>query len=130
MNTMKSTNKKIPIVAVKELANKYGYDQVIVHGFDHKSNTQSVATFGRSKADCENAAIGGNEIKKLLQWPEKMCNAKPRGYKTMIDEEVKQLLKALEEIPDREGSDGGKLVSYVAASVIAKSINNRLKGKV
>jgi hypothetical protein len=74
--------KSIPITAVKELAKKYGYTQIVVHGYDGETGTESVATWGKTIADCENAARGGNAVKKLLGWPEEQCNAKPKRSKS------------------------------------------------
>lgn len=71
------SRKSLPISAVKELGQKYGYTQIVIHAYDGETGTESVATWGKSKADCENAAHGGNAVKKLLGWPEKQCNAKP-----------------------------------------------------
>lgn len=70
-------NKRIPIKAIKELANKYGYDQIVVVARHNESETESVATWGRSIEDCKNAAISGNNLKKQMGWPEILCHATP-----------------------------------------------------
>lgn len=72
--------KKIPISKAKEIA-QFGYDEVIIVGCQYADGIQHVTTYGKSQAACENAAIGGNEVKKLLKWPEEMCNAKPPRQK-------------------------------------------------
>ena len=41
---------------------------VLLHGANHLD-------------DCDNAAQGGNAIKKLLGWPEELCNAVPNRTK-------------------------------------------------
>jgi len=69
--------KKIPVTAVKEFGNKVDYDHVIVLAYDSKTNTECVTTWGKDAAQCEAAAYTGNEIKKALGWPAKLCNAKP-----------------------------------------------------
>jgi len=70
--------KRIPISWAKKIANELGYTQVIIHAYDGESNMQCVTTYGKTIADCENAAKGGNTIKRLLEWPEELCNAKPK----------------------------------------------------
>lgn len=77
-------NKKIPIKAAKDIANEYGYNQIIIHGYDIESGVQSVCTYGKSQEDCDNAAKGGNAIKKLLGWPDDLCNTKPQRVKKRI----------------------------------------------
>lgn len=73
--------KRIPINWAKKIAEELGYTQVIIHGYDGETNVQCVTTYGKSISDCENAAEGGNAIKKLLGWPEELCNAKPKRGK-------------------------------------------------
>lgn len=77
---MKS-GKRIPITVAKRIANELGYTQVIIHAYDGETGIQSVCTYGKSIADCDNAAIGGNTIKKLLGWDESLCNATPARIK-------------------------------------------------
>lgn len=71
-------SKKIPINRAKKIAQELGYTQVIIHAYDSETGTQHVTTYGKSLDDCDNAAKGGNAIKKLLGWTEDLCNAKPR----------------------------------------------------
>lgn len=73
--------KRIPINWAKKIAEELDYTQVIIHGYDGETNVQSVTTYGKTISDCENAAEGGNAIKKLLGWPEELCNAKPKRSK-------------------------------------------------
>ena len=73
-----NTGKRIPISAVQDIAKKYGYTQVIVHGYDGETGSQCVATYGVSLTDCANAAEGGNVLKKLLGFPDELCQAKPK----------------------------------------------------
>lgn len=58
-------SKRIPIKAAKEFANQYDKDQVIILCWDKETNSTWVTTYGKSKADCEQAAEGGNEIKNF-----------------------------------------------------------------
>lgn len=73
------TGKRIPINVAKQIANDYGYTQVIIHAYDGESSgVQCVATYGKTVDDCNNAAKGGNYIKKLLGWSPDLCNTLPR----------------------------------------------------
>ena len=63
----------IPISAAKEIAERYGYDQVIVVarkvGKDPEPNGEHVTTYGRSKVHCAIAAKVGNFLKhKVMGW--------------------------------------------------------------
>lgn len=77
---MSTKPKRISIKAAKEIA-ELGYDEVIIVGCNYETGTQHVTTYGKSLAACENAARGGNAVKRLLKWPEEMCNAKPTRQK-------------------------------------------------
>lgn len=68
---------RIPIKALKELANKYGQDIVIVFGVDSDGHTTHVATWGRGVEDCDRAARWGNNMKVKLGWPESLTHAEP-----------------------------------------------------
>jgi hypothetical protein len=68
--------KPITISTAKEIS-ALGYDEVIIVGANYETGTQHVTTYGKTKAACENAAIGGNAIKRLLKWPEDKCNDMP-----------------------------------------------------
>lgn len=74
-------SKKISINWAKKIAEDMGYTQVIIHGYDGETGVQCVTTYGKSISDCKNAADGGNAIKRLLGWPENLCNAKPKSKK-------------------------------------------------
>ena len=72
-----STGKRIPIQAAKNIGQEFGYTQVIITAFDKETGITSVATWGKSQSDCEQAAVGGNFVKKALGWPPEKCNDKP-----------------------------------------------------
>jgi len=74
-------SKRIPIKAAKEFAKNFEKDQVIILTWDKKTNSTWVTTYGKSLKDCEQAANGGNEIKRLLKWPENKCNDIPNRIK-------------------------------------------------
>lgn len=59
---------RIPIKAAKDLAEKYNQRQVIVFTWD--GATQHCVTYGVTPQDCDQAAQGGNKIKKILGWPD------------------------------------------------------------
>jgi hypothetical protein len=66
--------KRIPIKAAQEIAEAYGYDQVIVLARRcHDSpepHGEHVTTYGRNKAHCEVAARTGDFLKhKIMGWP-------------------------------------------------------------
>lgn len=65
--------KPIPIGAAKEVAHKYGYDQVIIIarkvGDDPAPHGEHCTTYGRNKEHCDVAARVGNFIKfKVMGW--------------------------------------------------------------
>lgn len=71
-----TTVKKIPILAASSIGKGLGYTQVIITAFDKETGITSVTTWGKSTEDCEQAAIGGNFVKKALGWPPEKCNDK------------------------------------------------------
>lgn len=80
----KKTGKPIPINWAKKIAEDLGYTQVIIHGYDGNSGIQHVTTFGKSMADCDNAAKGGNVIKNLLGFPKEACQSVPARIKRKV----------------------------------------------
>lgn len=73
----------IPIKAAKTVAYEYDQDQVIMMCWRKKTGLTTVVTYGKTIEDCNQAAEGGNKLKReFLKWPEEECQAKPkRGYK-------------------------------------------------
>jgi len=69
--------KRIPIQAAKDIATKYGQSQVIIVTWDGATGNTHVVTYGATVADREQAAKGGNLVKRTLGWPESLCNAIP-----------------------------------------------------
>lgn len=74
------SSKPIPIQRAKDIS-QLGYDEVIIVGSNYETGAQHVTTYGKSTAACENAAQGGNAIKRLLKWPEEKCQDKPARQK-------------------------------------------------
>lgn len=81
MNKKQLKYKPITIKAAKEIANSFDKDQVIIVAWDKKYEKVHVTTYGKSLEDCDQAAEGGNFIKRALGWPEDLCNAKPKRIK-------------------------------------------------
>lgn len=78
---MSNTGKRIPINAAKDIGENYAYSQVIIVAWDKDTGTTHVTTWGKSLSDCEQAAIGGNFVKKALGWPNHLTEAKPARVK-------------------------------------------------
>jgi hypothetical protein len=91
--------KNIPIAAAKRVAKEYDKDQVIILTWDKAFNKTHVTTFGKTMEDCDQAAEGGNRLKKALGWPEEMCKDEPSRVKKMKAEikKLKARVKELEE---------------------------------
>ncbi|HWJ40817.1 MAG TPA: hypothetical protein VNT29_06775 [Candidatus Limnocylindrales bacterium] len=68
---------KIPIEAAKRIADEYDQAQVILLTYCRRTDTTSVVTYGRNAEDKEQAADGGNFVKKALGWPEELCHDRP-----------------------------------------------------
>lgn len=60
--------KEIPISEAKKICNDYGYDELIIFGANYNQPMQHVTTWGVNKQACENAGLGGDFIKKHLNW--------------------------------------------------------------
>jgi len=65
--------KKIPIKAAQEIAEKYGYDQVIIYarkvGENPDPHGEHLTTYGINKQHCDVAAQIGNHLKyKVFGW--------------------------------------------------------------
>lgn len=84
---------RLPIKALKELANKNGQDIVIVFGADSDGHTTHVATWGRSIEECDKAARWGNNMKEKLGWPDSLTHAEPSRVRRL-----QKQIKELEEI--------------------------------
>jgi hypothetical protein len=65
--------KRIPIGAARDIAEKYGYDQVVIYarkvdevGFIHGG--EHMTTYGRNKVHCDVAARIGKTLQKFMGW--------------------------------------------------------------
>lgn len=66
----------IPINKAKEISKEFNCSKVIIYAIEDDW-TEHVVTYGESKRDCLDAAEMGNDIKRLMGWPEEECHAKP-----------------------------------------------------
>lgn len=91
--------ERIPIKAAKDLAEIYNLRQAIIIAWDGKLT--HCVTYGKSIEDCDQAAIGGNKIKKALGWPESLM-IEPSRVKKLKKEisELKSYIRQLEDIRD------------------------------
>ena len=122
--------KKIAIAKAPEIA-QLGYDEVIIVGANYETGTQSVCTYGKSQTACENAAIGGNTIKKLLNWPDEKCKAKPtRQWKREKYEAMEKVLKGIvSAIENPYEEDTLNLARLVGLAVLGRNIVGGEKGE-
>lgn len=113
------TGQKIPIADARRIAKERGYSQVVIHAFDGVTGIQHVTTYGKTEADCVNAAQGGNAIKKLLKWDE--TNAKPSRQisREKMQEVIDLLILAIDKPWD---DDVANLARFVGIAVVAKGI--------
>lgn len=79
---MKKTSKKIPISAAKEIGKKFDKDQVILVTWNKEFGDTWVTTWGKSVADCGQAAEGGNLVKQALGWPNELTQDKATRQRT------------------------------------------------
>lgn len=90
--------ERIPIAAAKRVAFDYDCTQVIIMAWDG-AKTHCI-TFGKTLEDCDQAAEGGNRIKRTLDWPESLCTAEPSRVKSL-----KKRIKSLESQIERMKGD-------------------------
>lgn len=69
--------KKISIESARQIANNFGYTQVVIFALNERSGVQHVTTYGTTGQACQEAADAGNKLKKALGWPDEFCHAKP-----------------------------------------------------
>ena len=93
----------IPIKALKEISQKYGYDHIIC--FATKGKTQYVATYGTTIQACDEAAQFGDKMKDGLGWPESLHAApsRVRALQKRVKELEAQLQAAEHPLPSADG---------------------------
>lgn len=72
--------KRIPIAAAKKIAKDHDLRQVVLVAWD--GSLTHVVTYGKTVLECDQAAMGGDRIKKILGWPESL-NATPSRVKKL-----------------------------------------------
>ncbi|MBI2448880.1 hypothetical protein HYV49_01140 [Candidatus Pacearchaeota archaeon] len=60
--------KRLPIEAAKYISKKYDLDQVLVLSFDKKDGIENYVSYGKTKEDCRQAAIGIDRIREFLKY--------------------------------------------------------------
>lgn len=108
-------SRRIPITAAKNIAKDYKKDQVIILAWDREVGDTWVTTYGTTQADCEQAALGGNEIKKLLGWPKEQTEAKPARQKRKESEIRAKLIEEIKEGLSKLDKD-----NYIGLNTIAE----------
>lgn len=71
-----SEYKQVPVKMARAVAEAYDQDQVVIVCFNKEHSKTCVTTYGRTVEDCDEAALGGNMVKRALGWPEEHCKAK------------------------------------------------------
>lgn len=66
----------IPISKAKEISKEFNCSKVIIYAIEDDV-TEHVVTYGETKKDCLEAVEIGNDIKRLMGWPEEECYVKP-----------------------------------------------------
>jgi hypothetical protein len=85
----------VPIAEAKAIAETYGKNQVIIICWDKEHCKSHVTTYGKSVPDSYYAAAGGNKIKKVLNWPDKLCHAE--SERVYIFKQAMKRFKAIVE---------------------------------
>ena len=94
---------RLPIQALKEIGNKYGYSVVVVYAFDDSKARQHIASWGKTIILCDQAAQWADKLKDALGWPESL-HAMPNRVKKLQNQrdalraENERLREALREI--------------------------------
>lgn len=91
----KDTTTNIPVEAAKRIAEEHAQDQVVICSFEKTTGLVHVVTYGKRIEDAENAAKGGDFVKKALGWPERLCNSTPPRLQALADA-LKQSVKLME----------------------------------
>lgn len=73
-------SKRMPISVLKEIGKKYDKTQMVLITYD-ETGTKTVTTWGKTLSDCQDAAIAGNLYKRMLGFPEHLCNTLPNRAK-------------------------------------------------
>lgn len=55
-------SRRVPVTAAKKVAVEQDFDQVIILGWRKSDASTHVITYGKTKADCGQAAVGGKKL--------------------------------------------------------------------
>lgn len=89
--------QRIPISAARRVAEDHCCRQVILVAWD--GELVHVVTYGKSTADADQAAQGGNAIKKSLGWPDALCASEPSRVQR-LRRQIADLKRELKEARD------------------------------
>lgn len=87
--------RPIPVDAARRIAEDYAQDQVVICAFENATGLVHVVTYGKRIEDAENAAKGGDFVKKALGWPDRLCNSTPPRVQALADA-LKDAVKLIE----------------------------------
>jgi hypothetical protein len=90
---------QIPTFVAEKIAKKYGSRQIILLAWDGENT--NIVTWGDTIEDCDQAASGGNMLKKKWGWPE--CNDQPPRVRE-LQEQITQLKAELAAATAKPGS--------------------------
>ncbi len=88
---------EVTVNTAKVISEIYEKDQVIIICWDKKHNTSTVTTYGKTFIDSNQAACGGNSIKKSLGWPDKLCHDESYRVRT-VKEALKRFKTVINEL--------------------------------
>lgn len=86
--------KSIPWEVAQRVAEEQGCRQIILMGWDGEQ--VHVVTYGVTADDSDQAAMGGNYVKKALGWPKRLCEDE--------SPKVKQLREVIEILNEKIGA--------------------------
>lgn len=94
-----SKYKRIPVSTARKIAKDFDHQQVIIVSWNKEHGQTCVVTYGNTVEACDQAAIGGSKVKKVLGWPESLCNAEPPRI-VALKKKVKSLKAQLNTIKE------------------------------
>ena len=109
-------NESITVDTVRQFADDYRKDIVLLVSWDVKSNITNITTWGREPTQKEMAADAGNTIRKVLRLEDTKANEDYRreGETAMIVDDLRRRLSAikerLSEIVVSQGEDAGVIL--------------------
>lgn len=85
--------KRLPIKSAADFGQKHQCTQVIIAAWDGERT--HIVTWGRTLAECKQAADGGNKIKDALGWPKDLHAEPSRIAEVRKSERVKVATEVL-----------------------------------